>query len=402
MLDRVQVKPPEASAIVVGLLIAISALNPLSVNIIVPALTSMAADLDTDFATAQLTLSCYLFAAAIAQLVHGPLSDKYGRRPVVLIGVAVYVLASIVCIFASSIWIVIFGRILQGVGAAAGYALGRAIVRDLYEREKAASMLGYITMGFSTVPMVTPLIGGLISDYFGWRLIFVFIAIVSMLVLVAIWFALPETRRPMEEGQTRPGFFQSLKILAKIPAFWAYTLNLGLMVGTFFIFLGGTPFVAITLFGMTGTEFGIYFAFIPVGFFLGNWLTAGLAVRLGIGPMIRIGNFLALVGGIISAILLSSDWQSPFVLFAPMYLIGLAIGLALANGTAGAVSIRPSLAGAASGIAGSMQMSFGATATVVIGYLLTLTQSALSVPALIVALSALALATGFWIKTART
>lgn len=297
MPDKIHVKSAEASAVVVALLIAISALNPLSVNIIVPALTSMAEGLDTDFATVQLTLSSYLFAAAIGQLVHGPLSDKYGRRPIVLFGVAVYVLASILCVVATSIWIVILGRILQGIGAAAGFALGRAIVRDLYEREKAASMLGYITMGFSTVPMVTPLIGGLISDHLGWRLIFVFIAIVSLLVLVSVWIALPETRRPMAEGQTRPGFFQSFRILTKIPAFWAYTLNLGFMVATFFIFLGGTPFVAITLMGMTGTEFGIYFAFVPVGFFLGNWLTAGLAVRLGIGAMIRTGNFLALIGG---------------------------------------------------------------------------------------------------------
>jgi len=402
MSDNTQVNAPQASALVVGLLIAISALNPLSVNIIVPALTSMAEGLDTDFATAQLTLSSYLFATAIALLVHGPLSDKFGRRPIVLVGVAIYVFASVLCVVATSIWIVILGRILQGVGAAAGFALGRAIVRDLYEREKAASMLGYITMGFSTVPMIAPLIGGLISDYLGWRLIFVFVAIVTFVLLVFVWFGLPETRKPMAVGQTRPGFFQSFQILAKIPAFWAYTLNLGFMVAVFFVFLGGTPFVATTLLGMSGTEFGIYFALVPVGFFLGNWLTAGLAVRLGIGIMIRGGNFLALISGIISAILLGSGWQHPFALFAPMYLMGFANGLCIANGTAGTVSIRPALAGAASGIAGSFQMGFGAIATVVIGYLLTLTQSPMPVPILIAIFAALALATGFWIKTARS
>lgn len=401
MLGKVQVKPPEASAIVIGLLIAISSMNPLSVNIIVPALTSMAEGLETDFATVQLTLSSYLFAVAIAQLVHGPLSDKFGRRPIVLIGVGVYVFASILCVVATSIWIVILGRILQGIGAAAGFALGRAIVRDLYEREKAASMLGYITMGFSTVPMVAPLIGGLISDHLGWRLIFVFIAIVSFLLLVSVWFSLPETRRPMAEGQERPGFFQSFQILSGIPAFWAYALNLGFMVAIFFIFLGGTPFIATTLFGMSGTEFGIYFAFVPVGFFLGNWLTAGFAARLGIGALIRAGNLLALISGIISTVLLASGWHNPFALFAPMYLMGLANGLSIANGSVGAVSIRPALAGAASGIAGSMQMGFGAVATVAIGYLLTLTQSAMPVPILITVLSAFALATGYWIKTAR-
>jgi MFS transporter, DHA1 family, multidrug resistance protein len=402
MPDKVEVESPGASAIVIGLLIAISALNPLSVNIIVPALTGMAEGLGTDFATAQLTLSSYLFATAIALLVHGPLSDKFGRRPIVLIGIVVYVLASIVCVVATSIWIVILGRVLQGVGAAAGFALGRAIVRDLYDREKAASMLGYITMGFSTVPMVTPLVGGLISDHFGWRLIFVFIATVSFILLVLVWLWLPETRKPMAAGEVRPGFFQSFRILARIPAFWAYTLNLGFMVAVFFIFLGGTPFVATTLMGMSGTEFGIYFAFVPMGFFVGNWVTARLATRLGIGMMIRGGNFLAMVAGIISAFLLGSGWLHPFALFAPMYLMGFANGLTMANATAGAVSIRPALAGAASGIAGSFQMGCGALATVIIGYLMTATQSALPLSILIAVLGGLALVTGFWIKTARS
>ena len=165
---------------------------------------------------------------------------------------------------------------------------------------------------------------------------------------------------------------------------------------------GGTPFIATTLLGMSGTEFGIYFAFVPFGFFLGNWITAGLAVRLGIVVMIIAGNFLSFVSGIISVFLLSLEWQHPFALFAPMYLMGLANGLSIANGTAGAVSIRPALAGAASGIAGSMQMGFGAVATVFTGYLLTLTQSPLPVPILISAFAALALITGFWARTARS
>ena len=148
------------------------------------------------------------------------------------------------------------------------------IVRDLYEREKAASMLGYITMGFSTAPMVAPLIGGLISDNFGWRLVFVFMAAISLFLLVFVWISLPETRKPLSEGEVRTGFLESFSILMRIPAFWAYSLNLALSVAIFFTFLGGTPYVAITLFGMTGTEYGLYFAFVPVGFFVGNWASS--------------------------------------------------------------------------------------------------------------------------------
>ncbi len=391
-----------STAVMVSLLIAMSAINPISVNIIVPALTSIAAGLHADFATAQLALSCYLFATAISQLVHGPLSDQFGRRPVLLVGIFVYVVASIVCMLATSIWVVIIGRILQGFGAAAGFALGRAIVRDLYERDKAASMMGYITMGFSTAPMVAPLIGGLLSDHLGWRPLFVFMTIVGILLLIAIWAALPETRRPMPEGHKRVGFFESFAVLARIPAFWAYALNIGMMGAVFFTFLGGTPFIATTLFGMTGTQYGIYFALVPIGFFLGNFLTARLATRLGIGPMIRAGNAIGLFAGLLSIVLLGSGWESPFALFAPMYLIGFANGISTTNGMAGAVSVRPALAGAAAGIAGSFQIGFGAVAMVVVGYLLTLTHSPMPVPIGMTLFAGLALATGIWSRTARS
>lgn len=395
-------KPPGHSAVIIVLLIAVSTMNPISVNIIVPALTSMAAGLGTDFATAQLTLTAYLFATAVSQVVVGMLSDKYGRRPVLLGGILLYVLASLLCLGATSIWVVVFGRILQGFGAASGFALGRAIVRDLYDREKAASMLGYITMGFSIAPMVAPLIGGLISDNFGWRLVFVVMAAISLFLLVFVWFSLPETRKPLPEGEVRAGFFESFMILARLPAFWAYSLNLALSVGIFFTFLGGTPYVAITLFGMTGTEYGLYFAFVPVGFFIGNWFTAGLASRLGILRMIIAGNLLGVLAGITSLILLGAGWQNHFALFAPMYLVGLSNGLAMANGMAGAVSVRPNLAGAASGIAGSIQMGFGAISTIVVGYLLTLTESPMPVPIMMTTMAVLALVTGLWARTARS
>jgi MFS transporter, DHA1 family, multidrug resistance protein len=395
-------QPAGDSRVMIALLIAMATLNPISINMIVPALTAMADGLGADFATIQLTLSCYLFATALSQLIHGPLSDRFGRRPVVLWGVLIYAAASLVCLFATSVWIVILGRILQGVGAAAGFALCRAIVRDLYQRERAASMLGYITMGFSTAPMIAPLIGGLLSDHLGWRLIFLFMAVVGLAMLAAMWLALPETRRPMPEGQERVGFFQGFAVLARIPAFWAYALNTGLSAGVFFTFLGGAPFVATMHFGMSGTAYGIYFAMSPVAFFLGNFLTGRLTMRLGTGSMMRAGNIVSLVSGVASILLLGIDWQSPLALFVPVWFIGLANGLSLSNSMAGAVSVRPSLAGTAAGITGSFQVGFGAVATVVVGYLLTMADSPMPMPLLMTALAVAALATGIWARFARS
>jgi DHA1 family bicyclomycin/chloramphenicol resistance-like MFS transporter len=395
-------QPAAGSRVMIALLIAMATLNPISINMIVPALTAMADGLDADFATIQLTLSSYLFATAISQLIHGPLSDKFGRRPVLLWGVLIYAVASLICLFAPSAWIVILGRILQGVGAAAGFALCRAIIRDLYERERAASMLGYITMGFSTAPMVAPLIGGLLSDYLGWRLIFLFMAVVGVVMLVVMWLALPETRKPMPEGQERVGFFKGFAVLARIPAFWAYALNIGLMAGIFFAFLGGAPFVATTHFGMSGTAYGVYFAMSPVAFFLGNFLTGRLTMRLGTGSMMRAGNALGLVAAICLIALLGSGWQNPLALFVPVWFIGLANGLSLSNSMAGAVSVRPALAGTAAGITGSFQVGFGAVATVVVGYLLTAANTPLPLPLFMTALGAAALATGIWARFAKS
>jgi DHA1 family bicyclomycin/chloramphenicol resistance-like MFS transporter len=395
-------QPAAGSRVMIALLIAMATLNPISINMIVPALTAMADGLGADFATIQLTLSCYLFATAISQLIHGPLSDRFGRRPVVLWGVLIYAGASLVCLFATSVWIVILGRILQGVGAAAGFALCRAIVRDLYQRERAASMLGYITMGFSTAPMIAPLIGGLLSDHLGWRLIFLFMAVVGLAMLAAMWLALPETRRPMPEGQERIGFFQGFAVLARIPAFWAYALNTGLSAGVFFTFLGGAPFVATMHFGMSGTAYGIYFAMSPVAFFLGNFLTGRLTMRLGTGSMMRAGNIVSLGAAIASILLLGIDWQNPLALFVPVWFIGLANGLSLSNSMAGAVSVRPALAGTAAGITGSFQVGFGAVATVVVGYLLTTADSPVPMPLLMTTLAMVALATGIWARFARS
>lgn len=179
-----------------SLLMAITAIGPGALNIVAPALPGMIERLGTDAATVQLTLSLYLLSLACAQLVLGPLSDRFGRRPVVLAGLALSVVASIGAIAASSIGALIVARIVQAAGASTGIVVGRAIVRDLYDRDRAAGVIGLVTSAMVIAPMVAPLIGGLLDTAFGWEAIFIFITAMSAAVLLWAVLMLPETRHP--------------------------------------------------------------------------------------------------------------------------------------------------------------------------------------------------------------
>ena len=151
------------------ILVLATAVGPMAINIFLPSMPRLEVDLSTSYAMVQLTLSLYLVGLAVAQLAYGPLSDRYGRRPLMITGVCIFLVGTVICIVAPSITILIIGRVLQAIGGCAGVVLGRAIVRDMYDRDKSASMLAYITMSMVVAPMLSPTIGGLIDEYYGWR-----------------------------------------------------------------------------------------------------------------------------------------------------------------------------------------------------------------------------------------
>lgn len=387
--------------LLIVLLIVVSSLNPVAINMFVPAMPDIMRGLDTDQATIQLVLSVYLFSTAVAQLVLGPLSDRHGRRPVLLGGLAVFVVASIVCTVAQSIGVLIAARILQGFGGCVGIVLGRAIVRDRYEQARAAAMIGYVMMGFAISPMVGPVIGGLLNDFYGWRSIFGLLATLGLAVTVAAFLFLPETRASAADTTARPGFLGSLAILARLPAFWAYALTCAFGTAVFFSFLGGTPFVAIDMLGMTGTQYGLYFVLVPGGFMLGNFLTGRFSQRWGIFALVVAGSVISLLAVIGMFLAFLAGWYHPLALFLPMYAIGFGNGLTLANALAGAVSVRPDLAGAASGFAGAMQVGAGGVATVVIGALLSATHSVFPLTICMAVLALLGVAAAIATRVAR-
>jgi DHA1 family bicyclomycin/chloramphenicol resistance-like MFS transporter len=357
----------------IALLIAIAAVSPLGINMYLPSMPGMARALGVDFTTIQLTLSLYLGAMALGQLVIGPLSDRFGRRPILLSGLLIFVIGSLVCLLAQSIGLLIFGRIVQALGGCAGVTLSRAIVRDLYGRNQVARMIAYVTMGMAVAPMVAPTIGGLLETFLGWRASFAFLAGFGGLALVFAYWRLRETNHNRGSGETVRDLMQGYRSLVQSRLFWGYTLVTSFVSAMFFAFLAGAPYVMIELLGRSPAEYGFYFAMVPSGYILGNFATGRIAGRAGPDRMILAGTFLALTAIATMAAIIAAGFLHPAALFGPMLFIGGANGLVLPSSIAGAVSVRPDLAGAAAGLAGSFQIGFGALVAPIVGASLTST-----------------------------
>lgn len=366
----------------IALLVAMTAVGTLSLNILVPALPVLAAKLQTDLGNAQLTVSLYLLSFATSQLLLGPLSDRLGRRPVILAGMALATLASFAAIFATSITALILARIVQALGASTGFVVGRAIVRDLYERERAASMLGLITSAVVVVPMLAPLIGGILDTLFGWESIFVLTAVFSFAVFAWAVAKLPETR-PETAPRTPGRFAADLRALARDRRFIGYVLCGALGSAPFYIFVGGGAHVAVTMFGLTSAAFGVWFACASLGFMVGNYLVSRLTMRFGLDRMVWAGILFSTLGAALpTAFCLLDPQAGPMQVFLPQFLISFGNGLMLPTAAAGAVSIRPEIAGTASGITGFLQMAVGAAVAQLIAHVLAGASSPLPMPAM--------------------
>ena len=349
-----------------ALLMAMTAIGPATLNILVPALPGLVARLASDTGTVQLTLSLYLLSLAVAQLLLGPLSDRFGRRPVVLAGLALSVVASLAAIAASSIGALIGARVVQAIGASTGIVIGRAIIRDLYERERAAAMIGLVTTAMVIAPMISPLVGGILDTAFGWEAIFLFIAAFSGVVLLWAVLVLPETR-PASMAQAPGMLIQEWRALLGNAKFHGYVLCGALGSAPFFTFLGGGPHVVVTLMGRTSAEFGVWFVVTSLGYMSGNFTSSRLSQRFGIEPMIMAGIVFELIGASLTALLVATIPEAgPAIIFLPQLVISFGNGLLLPNAIAGAISVRPQAAGAASGMTGFTQMAVGAASTQVV------------------------------------
>jgi DHA1 family bicyclomycin/chloramphenicol resistance-like MFS transporter len=383
------------------LLMAMTAIGPTTLNILVPALPELSRALAADTATVQLTVSIYLLALAAGQLLMGPLSDRFGRRPVLLGGIALTALASLLAIAMPTVESLIVARVLQAVGASAGIVIGRAIIRDLFDRDRAASMIGLVATVMVVVPTLGPLIGGLLDIAFGWQAIFLFTAITSAMVVVWAAVSLPETRglnAPVQEG-----FFRDLARLSASARFAGYLLVGGFGSSTFFAFLGGGPHVVITLMQYSSAEYGIWFAISSVGYMAGNFAASRLSTRHGVDALIWWGIAVE-AGGVALATAMAAfvhDWGA-IIVFLPQAIISFGNGLLLPGAIAGAVSVRPQSAGTAAGITGFAQMAVGAASAQYAGTLLAGAVSALPLALLMDALVIVLAAAFFGLVKRRT
>ncbi|SFL24381.1 multidrug effflux MFS transporter [Shimia haliotis] len=352
----------------IATLILLAGVSALCMNIFLPSLPSMTEYFDTDYGVMQLSIAVYLAVNAVLQIVVGPISDKFGRRPVILWGLVIFLVATIGCIYAPNAAIFLTFRMLQAAVVVA-MVLSRAVVRDMVPADQAASMIGYVTMGMTVVPMLGPALGGVLDQYFGWQASFWMLFFAGLAVLWLTWRDLGETKS--SSGLSLAQQFREYPELLLSPRFWGFSLANGFTSGAFFAYLGGAPFVATELFGMTSAEMGIYFGAPAVGYFIGNFLSGRYSARFGVNHMVLAGCAICGMGVAISLTTFLSGNGSAEVFFGFMTLVGIGNGLAIPNATAGALSVRPHLAGTASGLTGAIMIGGGAALSALAGALLS-------------------------------
>ena len=348
-------------------LVLLASISMLAMNSFLPSLPSMATHFGTTTAIMGLSVAIYLGSSAVLQILVGPLSDKIGRRPALLWSLGIFIFASFACVFAQDTAVFMTLRAIQAF-AACTMVLSRAIVRDTNDTQTSASKIAYIAMGMAITPMFAPALGGFLDNWFGWQANFWMLGGVGTLIWILSYFDQGETVPPSTEG-----FREQLKEYPELLTsrrFWGYCLASAFSGGAYFAYLGGGPFVGSVVFNLSPEQLGIYFGTPAIGYFAGNFISGRYSVRFGIDAMILSGLNIILVGMTLSLILSYLGYASVNSFFGFMIFVGLGNGLCLPNATAGMLSVRPHLAGAASGLGGSISIAGGAALSTVAGAIL--------------------------------
>jgi MFS transporter, DHA1 family, multidrug resistance protein len=367
-------KPPLQTAKVskrlIALLTAMVMVGQMSTSLYVPSLPFLADDLGVDTAEVKLTMTVFLIAFALSQLVYGSVSDRFGRRPVLLTGMVIYVVATLICAVAPNIEILILGRFLQGVGACAGTAIARAVVRDRFERREATRALAIIAMAMAVSPALGPIIGGNLQVYFGWQANFAALAIFGVLVLIAAAIGLAESIRQPDPTATQPSrMIANYRTLLSSSTYWGYMLVIGSCFAGLFAYMTSLPFVFIELLGFTPDLFGFVFIFTVIGYLMGSTTVSQIALHIDGDYLVLVGTTLMFAGGLVMVGFVLCEWVSAVTIVGPMAVFMFGFGITLPNATAGAISPFPHMAGVASAMLGFFQMAMAAVASIAVAFL---------------------------------
>ncbi|MFZ1816175.1 MAG: multidrug effflux MFS transporter [Rhizobiaceae bacterium] len=349
-------------------LVLATAFGALAMNLFLPALPAIASHYGAGYGVVQLSVTLYLASTAVLQLIIGPLSDRYGRRPIMIGSFVLALVATVAAIYAPTIEWFLACRLIQGT-AAAGMVLGRATIRDMVDTDQAASRIGYVTMGMTLAPMIGPVIGGYLTEIQGWQSAFWLIFVFGLISLGLVWGDMGETNS--NRGASFSSQFRAWPDLLRSRRFWGYSLGAAFSSGSFYALLGGGPFLATEYYHMSPSTYGIYFAFVSVGYITGNFLSGRYSVKLGVNRMMLLGGIMVCLGMLVAIALALTGFTHPLSFFGLAITVGLGNGISLPNANAGMVSVRPHLAGAASGLGGFIQVSGGAALSVAAGWLLT-------------------------------
>ncbi len=349
---------PGAGAALSALLTALVAFQAVSTDLYLPALPAIVADLGSDVATIQLTLSLFLIGFGLGQILWGPLSDRFGRRSVLLVALCAYAALALACALAPGAWTLVVLRLLMGVAAAAGPALGRAVVRDLWPPAEAARVLARLAAAMAVAPMLGPVVGGLLTELSGWRANFVALALFGGASALAAAAILPETAPARDVGALAPRrLLESFRSVLAHPLFRAAVLGAGLSYGGIFVWISASSHVLVGQLGLPPRLFGLVFATSVLGYMAGSHLGGRIAGRLGLAGTLRAGALLALTAGACALLAPLAFGVGVPALLLPAFLVMATAGFVLPTSMALAMAPFPERAGLASGLLGALQLA---------------------------------------------
>ncbi|MBT8413602.1 MAG: multidrug effflux MFS transporter [Boseongicola sp.] len=380
-------------------LILMTGLSVLTLNMILPALNNIARDLQADYALVSVAVAGYLAVSAGVFLIAGPLSDRIGRRPVVLGAIAIFIASSVACSLVENVWAFLAFRMVQAAMVACG-TVSMAVVRDTSSPRESASILAYIGMAMALAPMLGPVLGGIIDTAFGWRAVFWFYAVSGVALFALVWVDQGET---LDRAKSPPtGSLRNIAILLSEQRFWAFAICSAFSVGAFFTFLTGVPLVAERAFGVTSAETGFFIGSITLGFMFGSFLSGRIGPRYHLTTMMLVGRITAVSGLFVGFTALSLGWVSPYIFFGGTIFVGIGNGITLPNTNAGVMSVRDGMSGTAAGLQSAFMSIVGAILTMIAGVVISRWAEPQVLIGLMLIIVSIALASAFWSRRLET